>query len=102
MGVAPSVKDLPASIRPFSATELPRASPVRHSSAFRLIGKAPSSGLITAPADLPLNFHPAAFRALASLLCPHSLDHLRLEFWASFTGDGLDAPPELCSWIGVF
>lgn len=31
------------------------------------------------------------------LLCPHSLVHLRLEFSASSAGDGLDAPPKLCS-----
>jgi site-specific DNA recombinase len=31
------------------------------------------------------------------LLCPHSLDHLRLEFSASCADDGLDAPPVLCS-----
>jgi len=47
--------------------------------------------------DLPLNFHPVALWALACLLCPHSLDHLRLEFSASIASDGLDAPPNFCS-----
>ena len=35
------------------------------------------------------------------LLRSHLLDHLRPEFSASFAGDGLDAPPELCSRIGT-
>ena len=52
-------------------------------------------------ADLPLNFHPAALRALAGLLCYPSLDRRKLEFSDFCGAGGLDAPAGVMRQTGV-
>ena len=42
--------------------------------------------------DLPLNFHPAALRASAGLVCYPTLDRRKVEFSGLCHASGLDAP----------
>jgi hypothetical protein len=42
--------------------------------------------------DLPLNFHPAALRASAGLVCSPTLDRRKVEFSGLCQAGGLDTP----------
>ncbi|PCK83483.1 hypothetical protein CPT32_29165, partial [Rhizobium sophoriradicis] len=55
----------------------------------------------SASRDLPLNFHPAAIRASASVNRSQTLDHRMLEFSGFTQGGGLVAHPEFTNEIGT-